>query len=102
MNQNIPQFDFSQVGKRTPYRVPEGFFADNEKEILSKLALQPAKQYIPLRRWVGYAAVATVLLVAVVYPLATYRWSEEKPVYSSQEDWSQFADADLFLENMNW
>lgn len=102
MNQDIPQFDFSQVGKRTPYRVPEGFFANNEQKLRSQVVVQSARHHIPLRRWAGYAAVATVLLAAILYPLASYRRAGEQMVYSSQEDWSQFADADLFLENMNW
>lgn len=32
------QFDFKKVGKRMPYRVPEGFFADLEKKVMDEVA----------------------------------------------------------------
>lgn len=31
-------FKFEQVGKRTPYTVPDGFFAEMEKDVLKKVS----------------------------------------------------------------
>ena len=103
---------FDQVQKRTPYQVPENYFAH------SKSSLRPTSH----RRWY-WTIAASLVLVAGIWSLV--RWTSPSspttdttvnysPVYSSAvnsspvysttptEDWSDFAEADLFLENMNW
>lgn len=101
MTQSYTSFDFSQIGKRTPYRVPDGFLAENEQQLLTQFAERPAKRSVPLRRWLGYAAAASVALVLILYPIAS-RTASKGQIYAPQEDWTQFAEADLFLENMDW
>lgn len=101
MTPNNTTFDLSQVGKRTPYRVPEGFFSENEQKLLAQMAAHSSKRRIPMRRWLGYAAAASVALAVILYPIAN-RIASKGQIYAPQEDWTQFAEADLFLDNMNW
>ncbi len=93
---------FDQVQKRTPYQVPENYFAH------SKSRLRPTSH----RRWY-WGIAASLVLVAGIWSLIRIT-SPSSPttdttVYSStlystspSDDWSDFAEADLFLENMNW
>ena len=88
---------FDQVQKRTPYQVPENYFAH------SKSRLRPTSH----RRWY-WTIAASLVLVAGIWSLV--RWTTpssptpDTAVYSATpaDDWSDFAEADLFLENMNW
>ena len=88
---------FDQVQKRTPYQVPENYFSH------SKPRLRPTSH----RRWY-WTIAASLVLVAGIWSLVR-RTSPSTPtpdpmVYSvtPSDDWSDFAEADLFLENMNW
>lgn len=88
---------FDQVQKRTPYQVPENYF------VHSKSRLRPTSR----RRWY-WTIAASFVLVAGIWSLV--RWTTpsspttDTAVYSTSpaDDWSDFAEADLFLENMNW
>ena len=105
---------FELVQKRTPYRTPEGFFEQQEQTL--KKAISSQKSVVtPLRRKWWYAAAASTLLLIAVYPVIQLVHSssdslapvpDTAPVYSqtssSSDDWSDFADADVFLDNMNW
>ena len=106
---------FTQVGKRTPFRTPEGFFEQQEQTL--KKAISSQKSVVrPLRRKWWYAAAASVILIGAIYGVtrllvhpsagsAIYT-PDFAPVYSQtssvSDDWSDFADADIFMENMNW
>ena len=98
---------FTQVGKRTPFRTPEGFFA--QQELTLKQAVSQQNTVIrPLRRTWWYAAAAFAILLIAVYPVIqlvhSSSASDPAPIYSqtTSDDWSDFADADIFMENMNW
>ena len=110
------QFDFSEVGKQTPYCTPVGFFAEQEQALKQAISSQPSaissqpSAIRPLHRTWLYAAAACALLLIAVYPVmqlvhSSYL-SDTAPVYSqtssASDDWSDFADADVFLDNMNW
>jgi len=69
------EFDFGNVGKRTPYTVPNGFFDTMERNIMSEVAKEPisASQTvrsarpkrlfrIPKQALLAAAAVAVVVL----------------------------------------
>ena len=98
---------FDQVQKRTPYQVPENYF------VHSKSRLRPASH----RSWY-WGIAASFVLVAGIWSLVRIDSPSSpttdtkvnssavnySPVYSATptDDWSDFAEADLFLENMNW
>lgn len=101
-NQHI--FDFDKVGKRLPYNVPDGFFDNSEQRLKTKVN---AKQHTIKWHYVAVATVAVLIGLAAVI-----RLSYPKPentntiVYGSTEqqnnEWTDFAEADIFMENMNW
>jgi hypothetical protein len=106
---------FTQVGKQTPFRTPEGFFV-KQKQALKKV-VSPQKSIVrPLHRKWWYAAAASVILIGGIYGItrllvhpsdALVIYSPDSaPIYSQtssvSDDWSDFADADVFLDNMNW
>ena len=63
------EFDFSQVGKRMPYRTPEGFFDDLEDNVMRQVAdIEPLTKHSPWRKRIAWgtcisAAAAVALLV---------------------------------------
>ena len=101
---------FELIQKRTPYRTPEGFFERQErtlKMIVSEVT--PASDIRPLFRKWWYAAAASIILIGGIYGitrLLVQPSADTTPVYSrtssASDDWSDFADADVFLDNMNW
>jgi len=99
---------FTQVGNRTPYRTPEGFFAEQEQAL--KNAISSQKSVVrPLRRTWYYAVAASLILIGGIYGvsrLLVHPAADSVPIYSqtssASDDWSDFADADVFLDNMNW
>ena len=99
---------FELVQKRTPYRTPEGFFAEQE-QTLKKVVSSQKSVVTPLRRKWWYAAAASVILIGGIYGVThilVSPYSDSAPIYSQtssvSEDWSDFAEADVFLDNMNW
>ena len=99
---------FTQVGKRTPFCTPEGFFADQE-QTLKEVVSHQTSAVRPLHRTWYYAVAASVILIGGIYGitrLVVHPSADAIPVYSQTssvpDDWSDFADADVFLDNMNW
>ena len=114
MKMNKCENIFTQVGKRTPFRTPEGFFEQQERTLKKAISSQPSVVR-PLRHKWWYAAAASALLLIAVYPViqlvnsssdSLVPVSDTTPIYSQtssvSDDWSDFADADVFLDNMNW
>ena len=100
---------FTQVGKRTPFRTPEGLFEQQEQSLKQAVSRQTSVVR-PLRRRWWYAIAACALLLIAVYPVMqlvhSSSVSDATPIYSqtssASDDWSDFADADIFMDNMNW
>lgn len=98
---------FTQVGKRTPYRVPEGYM-DLQKERLKEAVSNQPSAVRPLRRAWYYGIAAAVVSLLAVYPvMRLVSPSTDAPapsiyadssIYDDSGDWSDFADADIFLD----
>ena len=125
MKPNNDTFDFNSVGKRMPYRTPEGFFEANKQRLVEKAATaqevvkeenamaekKPRKEILTLNRsrhWRGMVigAAATIALLVASYGIARWAITAES-IYPADvslayaddgEDWSDFADADIFLD----
>ena len=104
----------TQVGKQTPFRTPEGFFEQQERTLKKAIRNQQPVVRPLYRKW-RYAAAASALLLIAVYPViqlvnsssdSLVPVSDTTPIYSQtssvSDDWSDFAEADVFLDNMNW
>ena len=62
-------FDFDNIGKRTPYRVPEGFFDELQQHVMDKVEVKPKKHFsLPKMMTVMLAAAAVVLIGVMVLP----------------------------------
>ena len=104
---------FDQVGKRTPYNGPEGYFEASEHALRAKVNHKSAIIHHKLptvsKRWY-YAAAASVILVIGIFSIVRFALPSVTPAnepvyvqaYEASEDWSDFADADIFLDNMEW
>lgn len=97
--------EFNKVGKRMPYRVPEGFFEAQEKEILAKSVGSKTRFH---RWWVGGVAAAACLMVGLFglhsadeptfAPTALYGYTE--PMNDEElTTWVEFYEADIFLSD---
>lgn len=124
MKQDSPQFDFNKVGRQMPYSTPEGYFEQSAAKLRETAKeyqheLQPqnlASRAAALRNrtslfswWYAVAACATIVGgILALFRMADLKKNDNNipAVYSQNdnntEDWSGFADADLFLDNMNW
>ena len=121
MTSNTP-FDFSKVGKRTPYRTPDGYFELSEQLVKAR-SHRPVVHRTALHRTLNwsFAIAAAIALVIGIFgilrttlpttvptdlPLYSQTISAEEPLYSqtddASDDWSDFADADIFLDNLDW
>lgn len=113
---------FEQVGKRTPYSTPDGFFEASEKQIKTALLtehraamsdrVQTKTHRTSFNRklyW-SFGIAAAVALVVGIFGIVRYAVPttapSDSPVYSqtydASDDWGDFADADIFLDNMTW
>ena len=109
MKQTINAFDFSRVGKQMPYRVPEGYMEHQRQVLMVSVQSHPVMRKPILNRlWIWCAAACALILLAI-YPAIQLvnRATDMTPVYcqtttTTTDDWEDFAEADIFLENMNW
>lgn len=104
------QFDFDQIGKKVPYRVPEGFFEEMQREVLARTV--PPRRRRPYWRIVSALLGAAAVVAAVVFIPRSYPEQQEAPLTAShkvESDWVEqlpddelkamddFADYDLFM-----
>lgn len=103
------QFDFDRIGKKVPYRVPERFFEEMQREVLAR-TLPPRRR--PYRRIVSALLGAAAVLAAVVFLPRSYPEPQTPPLTAShyvENDWVEqlpddelqamddMADYDLFM-----
>lgn len=65
-------FDFDSIGKRTPYRTPEGFFEESRQQIMERaFGAQRRKRHLRLliAATIAAAAVLAGILFAPSFPL---------------------------------
>lgn len=103
MKTNTPQFDFTKVGKRTPFCTPEGYFEASEKELRSIVH----RKSFHHKLYYGIAAsfvLAVGIWSFVRFALPQTTASDEQfcsQTYDNSVDWSEFAEADIFLDNID-
>ena len=60
------EFDFEDIGKQVPYRVPEGFFDEMQKNVMERTR-QPAKRRKLMLRLSPVILAAAAVLSAIVF-----------------------------------
>ena len=95
-------FDFNAIGKRTPYRTPEGFFERMQAETWKRVAEEKRKKKLYRLRWGVSVALAVAAMVCgwVFFPS-----TQPEPVDASTEWVAQMSadmDAmDLYLQGLS-
>lgn len=117
-------FDFKQIGKRMPYRVPNGFFQEMERNVLDAVAEKAterkpamterkplqAKRFVftRLAKYVAAVAASVVVLLAVnvkfFYVAAPTDMQDVEDAFdqlslSDQECLVELYQEDVFLDN---
>ena len=114
-------FDFNEIGKRTPFRTPEGFFEKMQAESLKRVAEEKRKTKIYRLKWGVSLALATAAMLCgfLVLPStqspdthqpSSTNWvaqtygSDEMDLYVQEltdeelEEWIDFSENDIFYE----
>lgn len=97
-------FDWNEIGKRTPFRTPEGFFDRIQAETLKRVAEEKRKKKLYRLKW-GISvtlAVAAMLVGFIFFPLSSSESSEQ----SSSIDWVAQTDKeadvlDLYIQGLS-
>lgn len=105
MNEENREFDFNLVGKKMPYTMPQGSMSQLHDAILEKVnAEKPTTRHLMISL-LPYA-VAASLIILTGWGLIEYnRYNSESQennssLLYSDESWKDFAEADIFLEDM--
>lgn len=90
-----------------PYRVPQDYLENSQSALRTRLRTIERRA---LRRRT-YIAAAVALLLAMAYPVSRIVMDKAAasaavtPVYSvtsPTDNWSEFAEADIFLDSLDW
>lgn len=115
-------FDFNDIGKRMPYRTPDGFFERMQAESLKRAEEEKRKKKLFRLRWGVSVALAVAAMVcgflffpqtqqAVKEPVVANEWlmalndgADEMDLYvqglsdEDLEDWIEFSENDIYYE----
>lgn len=105
-------FDFGKIGKRMPYKVPDKFFSEMEKNVRKKTQ-SPAKRCATVYRRVAVAALSAAAAAAILFSLNTgtakspgtgiddVEQAFGKLSYEDQTILLDFYQEDIFINNQN-
>ena len=115
-------FDFNSIGKRTPFRTPEGFFERMQAETMKRVAEEKRKKKLYRLKWGVSVALAIAAMVCgiiffpsapteMVYPTNTNEWvaqmtgdTDAMDLYlrdisdEELEEWVEFSENDIYYE----
>ena len=115
-------FDFNSIGKRTPFRTPEGFFERMQAETMRRVAEEKRKKKLYRLKWGVSVALAIAAMVCgiiffpsapteVAYPTNTNEWvaqmtgdTDAMDLYlrdisdEELEEWVEFSENDIYYE----
>ena len=115
-------FDFNSIGKRTPFRTPEGFFERMQAETMKRVAEEKRKKKLYRLKWGVSVVLAIAAMVCgivffpsvpteVVYPTNTNEWvaqmtgdTDAMDLYlrdisdEELEEWVEFSENDIYYE----
>ena len=65
------EFDFKNIGKRMPYRTPDGFFGKMQKQVLERTQAERFNRQHRIKLIIGAAlAIAAVMLGVLFFPIS--------------------------------
>ena len=115
-------FDFKDIGKRTPFRTPEGFFERLQTGTMKRVAEEKRKKKLYRLKWGVSMALAMAAMISgfIFFPSAPKEL--EEPMFSTEwvaqlsddtdamdiylqglsdeelEEWMEFSENDIFYE----
>ncbi len=98
-------FNFEDIGKRTPYLTPEGFFQRMQEEVMERTRKKKSKKVLRLK--LAFAAVigAAAMLTGVLFFSSRQLKTENRPSDSfivATGNGISYSDAiDQYVENMS-
>ena len=116
------EFDFNSIGKRTPFRTPDGFFERMQDETMRRVAEEKRKKKLYRLKWGVSVALAVAAMVCgfiffpsapteVAYPINTNEWvaqmtgdMDAMDLYlrdisdEELEEWVEFSENDIYYE----
>lgn len=98
-------FNFEDIGKRTPYLTPEGFFQRMQEEVMERTLKKKSKKVLRLK--LAFAAVigAAAMLTGVLFFSSRQLKTENRPSDSfivATGNGISYSDAiDQYVENMS-
>jgi hypothetical protein len=116
------EFDFNSIGKRTPFRMPDGFFERMQAETMKRVAEEKRQKKLYRLKWGVSVALAIAAMVCgfvffpsapseVVYPTYANEWvaqmtddTDAMDLYlqgvsdEELEEWMEFSENDIFIE----
>ena len=65
------EFDFKNIGKRMPYRTPDGFFGKMQKQVLERTQAERFNRQNRIKLIIGATlAIAAVMLGVLFFPIS--------------------------------
>ena len=116
------EFDFNSIGKRTPFRTPDGFFERMQTETMKRVAEEKRQKKLYRLKWGVSVALAIAAMVCgfvffpsapseMVYPTYANEWmaqmtgdTDAMDLYLQDlsdeelEEWVEFSENDIFIE----
>ena len=116
------EFDFNSIGKRTPFRAPDGFFERMQAETMKHVAEEKRQKKLYCLKWGVSVALAIAAMVCgfvffpsaptdVIYPINNNEWvaqmtgdTDAMDLYlqgisdEELEEWVEFSENDIFIE----
>lgn len=96
-------FDFDDIGKKTPYRVPEGFFDDMQREVQKRTyADKPANR----RLWIAASTSIAVAAVLIGFLFMPFHFRQNDPGRTDlqrpdTENYTAAISADKWIREMS-
>ncbi|WP_349927397.1 hypothetical protein, partial [Bacteroides eggerthii] len=96
-------FDFDDIGKKTPYRVPEGFFDEMQREVQKRTyADKPANR----RLWIAASTSIAVAAVLIGFLFMPFHFRQNDPGRTDlqrpdTENYTAAISADKWIREMS-
>ncbi|MBQ8443409.1 MAG: hypothetical protein IJX29_08625 [Bacteroides sp.] len=116
------EFDFNSIGKRTPYRTPEGFFERMQAETMKRVAEEKRRKKLYRLKWGVSVALAAAAMICGFLFLPFTQKDTVEPAYPTEwvaqlsggmdamdvylqglsdeelEEWVEFSENDIYYE----
>lgn len=76
------EFDFDDIGKRTPYTTPDGFFEDMQRKVMERAGVKQQRKS-PMKLIISTVVAIAAMLTGLLFVPSFYRADDVKPSSSN-------------------